>query len=193
MLREYLKNNANNYKLAIERLEDLLSEEDKFKYFDITDYDVEIRFKRALKANFKILAIDRDEKSAILSSDSGKIYITTSKGCTCPDYQDHENICKHMIFLFINLGLIDKDGSIIKQEIKNIPIPPKAYDNVKICCKCGCIFPLNENFCPSCKCSNFKYNYNLQSNENEQLEPIALIVFILMIGFILFCFIGMFL
>lgn len=193
MLREYLKKNANHYKLAIERLEDLLLEEDKLKYFDIADYDVEIRFKRALKADFKILAIDREEKSAILSSDSGKTYITTSRGCTCPDYQNHENICKHMIFLFLELGLIDKEGNIIKKEITKKPIPPKAYDNVKICSNCGCVFPLNEKICPSCNSSNFKYKYELSNNENPQLEPVALIAFIIIVGFIILSFVGMFL
>ena len=192
MLREYLKRNANYYDLAIEKLDDLLSEDEKLKYFNLFDQDIEARFNRAINENFKILIIDREEKSAIIESASGKTYITTSRGCTCRDFSENQILCKHIIFLFLELGLIDKQGNLNIQIKKEKTPPPKAKDNVKICLNCGCIFSLEDSICPSCKSSNFKYKIPVE-NKEEDLDPIALIGFIILILFVIFCFVGMFL
>lgn len=191
MLREYLKKNANYHELVIEKLDELLKEDEKLKYFDLSDYDIEAKFKKAKFEKLKALIIDREEKSAIIKSESGNIYITTSRGCTCPDFEANQTICKHIIFLLMELGIIDKQGNIqisIKKE--NTPLP-KAKDNVKICRSCGCIFSLNDSICPSCKSSNFKYKIPVENK--EALDPIALVGFIILVLFVIFCFVGMFL
>lgn len=192
MIREYLKKNANYHELVIEKLDDLLNEDEKLKYFDLFDQDIEARFNKAISENFKILAIDREEKSAIIESASGKTYITTSRGCTCRDFSENQILCKHIIFLFLELGLIDKQGNLNIQIKKENTPPPKAKDNVKICLNCGCIFSLNDLICPSCQSSKFKYKIPVD-NKEEKLDPVGLAGFLILILFVILCFVGMFL
>lgn len=73
------------------------------------------RLERALECGFTPKKIDLDAKYAVIVGASDqKPYKTTLTKCTCPDFQKRKLPCKHMYYLAIQTGAIDKNGIIQK-------------------------------------------------------------------------------
>lgn len=105
--REYSSYNILNKKAACNKNK---SNEDNSVSFNVsistyrTDNSKEVndfwddlkRQKRAITSNFKII----ENKGNEFTIQSGeKIYATSDKSCSCPDYQDRRKTCKHMYFV----------------------------------------------------------------------------------------------
>ena len=60
------------------------------------------RAKEIKASNIK--SIDLEAKNACIEGSDGTVYSVSLEQCSCPDYQRHQSVCKHMIRLALDLG-----------------------------------------------------------------------------------------
>ena len=61
--------------------------------------------RRAKTEGFVIKKLNKEKQIAQIESPSGNFYTTSLKACTCPNFEDEREPCKHMYFLADKLGI----------------------------------------------------------------------------------------
>ena len=73
------------------------------------------RLERGIECGFTPKKLNLDAKYAVIvGSSEYKAYKTTLTKCTCPDFQKRKLPCKHIYYLALQTGAIDKYGNAIK-------------------------------------------------------------------------------
>lgn len=111
--------------------------EQKKETLQWTDIDEE-RVERAKKVH--VFSVNKETKSAECIGSKGERYNTTLNSCQCGDYIRRQAVCKHMIRLAMELGLLNSHGRTDEEQ--------QAMDiseaKEKLAYWYGCYYLLNE-------------------------------------------------